>query len=164
MRAVLLLLLVSLLGYAVQAQAGDARIGVHAKHGEMVLLRNVDARHAYRPAPPGIALIVDPTPTREVQTVHQAGALTGELTDADFAAMVGGTAPRIAEATQAIGGVLGVATDGSSNTRIDSSGVAGMGALSSPLGAVGGVTGGIGASVKGALSQFPLGTNPGGGP
>lgn len=164
MRAVLLLLLVSLLGYVAQAQAGDARIGVHAKHGEMVLLRNVDARHAYRPAPPGIALIVDPTPTREVQTVHQAGALTGELTDDDFATMVGGTTPRIAEATQAIGSVLGATTDGSTNTRIDNSGVAGMGALSSPLGAVGGVTGGIGASVKGALSQFPLGTKPGGGP
>ena len=160
MRVFISLLLVSLLGYAGQVQAGDARIGVHAKHGEMVLLRNVDARHAYRPAPPGIALIVDPSPKREVQLVTQAG----ELTDADFAAMVGGSAPRAAEATQALGSALGVSTDGNTNTRIDNSGVAGMGALNSPLGAVGGVTGGIGASVRGALSQFPLGTKPGGGP
>lgn len=162
MRVLVMLLLVGMTVFAGQADAGDARIGVHPKHGEMVLLRNVDARHASRPAPPGIALIVDPTPTREVQAVHQAGALTGELTDADFAALVGGTAPRTAESTQAIGSVLGVSAEG--NTRIDSSGVAGMGGLTSPLGAVGGVTGGIGASVKGALSQFPLGTKPGGGP
>lgn len=163
MRALVSLLLMSLLFPAWQAKAGDARIGVHPKHGEMVLLRNVDARHAYRPAPPGLALIVDPTPTREVQSVHQAGQLTGELTDADFAAMVGGTASRTAEPTQAIGSLLGVSAEGS-NTRVDSSGVAGMGALNSPLGAVGGVTGGIGASVRGALSQFPLGPKPGGGP
>ena len=160
MRASVSLLLIPLLLAAGHAWAGDARIGVHAKPGEMVLLRNVDARHAYRPAPPGIALIVDPSPKREVQLVTQAG----ELTDADFAAMVGGTAPRAAEATQALGSALGVSTDGNTNTRIDNSGVAGMGALNSPLGAVGGVTGGIGASVRGALSQFPLGTKPGGGP
>ena len=162
MRVLAVLLVVGMTVFAGQAVAGDARIGVHPKHGEMVLLRNVDARHAYRPAPPGIALIVDPTPTREVQSVHQAGALTAELTDADFAALVGGTAPRTAESTQAIGSVLGVSAEG--NTRVDASGVAGMSGLSSPLGAVGGVTGGIGASVRGALSQFPLGTKPGGGP
>ncbi|MBE2210850.1 MAG: hypothetical protein IAE66_04520 [Xanthomonadaceae bacterium] len=160
MRASVSLLLIPLLLAAGHAWAGDARIGVHAKPGEMVLLRNVDARHAYRPQPPGIALIVDPTPTREVQAVHQAG----EMTDADFAAMVGGTTTRTTEVTQSIGNVLGVATDGNTNARVDSSGVAGMGALNSPLGAIGGVTGGIGASVKGALSQFPLGTKPGGGP
>lgn len=160
MRALVSLILMSLLIPVGQAKAGDARIGVHPKHGEMVLLRNVDARPAYRPAPPGIALIVDPTPTREVQIVHQAG----ELTDADFAAMVGATAPRAGEATQAIGSVLGTATATDGNRRVDSSGVAGMSALSSPLGAVGGVTGNVGASVRGALSQFPLGTKAGGGP
>ena len=159
MRASIFLLPIALLLVAGHAQAGAARIGVHAKHGEMVLLRNVDARPAYRPAPPGIALIVDPTPTREVQIVHQAG----ELTDEDFAAMIGGTTPRVAETTQAIGSVLGAPQNGNGQTRMNDSGVAGMGALTSPLGAVRGATGGIGASVRGALSQFPLGTNPGGG-
>lgn len=158
MRALVSPLLMLLLVPAWQAKAGDARIGVHPKHGEMVLLRNVDARPAYRPAPPGIALIVDPTPTREVQAVHQAG----EMTDADFAAMVGGTTMRTTEVTQSIGGVPGVSTDG--NTRIDAGSISGVGALGTPRGAVGGVTGSVGASIRGALSQFPLGTKPGGGP
>ncbi len=160
MRVLLPLVMMSMLLPAWQAKAGDARIGVHPKHGEMVLLRNVDARPAYRPAPPGIALIVDPTPTREVQAVHQAG----EMTDADFAAMVGGTTTRTTEVTQSIGSILGASADGNTNTRIDSSGVAGISGLNSPLGAVGGVTGTVGASVRGALSQFPIGGKQGGGP
>src|SRR5690554_6088262 len=68
------------------AQAADARAGVHARHGEMTLLRDVHARHAYRPAPKGIALIVDPTPNREM---NQALG-TGEMSDADFAALSSG--------------------------------------------------------------------------
>ena len=65
------------------AVAADARVGVHPAHGEMVLLRNVNARHAYRAAPPSVGLIVDPRPNREIN-----GALgTGELSDADFAAI-----------------------------------------------------------------------------
>lgn len=160
MRALAPLLSMLLLPLAAPAQAADARIGVHAKDGEMVLLRNVDARPAYRPAPPGIALIVDPTPNREMQAVQQ----SGELSDADFAGMVGGTAARAGEATHAIGPLLGVSAEGNTQTRVDANGVAGMGALGSPLGAVGGVTGGVGASVRGALSQLPFGAKPGGGP
>lgn len=154
------MLLLLLLMPTGQLKAADARIGVHAKHGEMVLLRNVDARPAYRPAPPGIALIVDPTPNREIEAVQQ----TAELGDADFAALIGGATARNGEVTQGIAPMLGVATDGNSQTRVDAGGVSGMGALSSPLGAVGGVTGGVGASVRGALSQLPFGAKPGGGP
>src|SRR5690554_6872652 len=68
------------------AEAADARAGVHVRHGEMTLLRDVHARHAYRPAPKGIALIVDPTPNREI---NQALG-TGEMSDADFAALSSG--------------------------------------------------------------------------
>ena len=58
-----------------QARAADAHIGVHPEKGEMVLLRDVSPRAAYRPAPPGIALIVDPKPNREIH--GSLGSLVG---------------------------------------------------------------------------------------
>ena len=70
----------------VASLAADAHIGVHADHGEMVLLRDVSARPAYRQAPLGIAVIVDPTPTRELQQTLG----TGEMSDEDFAALSSG--------------------------------------------------------------------------
>ena len=67
-----------------QVRAADAHVGVHPEKGEMVLLRDVSARPAYRPAPPGIALIVDPTPNREIN-----GSLgTGEMSDEDIAVLL----------------------------------------------------------------------------
>ena len=58
------------------ALASGARQGVQPRPGEMVLLRDVSTRPAYRPAPPGMALIADPSPQREL-----AGALHGVQTD-----------------------------------------------------------------------------------
>lgn len=158
MRTILWLAALAALLPATQAVAGDARIGVHAKHGEMVLLRNVDARPAYRSAPPGLALIVDPRPTKEVEIVRQAG----ELTDADFATIVGGTTTDAIEHTNTISQTLGVATGAQGGTSAKSA--AGVSSLSGPLGAVGGAVSGVGSSVRGALSQLPFGSTRGGGP
>ena len=158
MRTILWLAALAALLPATQAMAGDARIGVHAKHGEMVLLRNVDARPAYRSAPPGLALIVDPRPTKEVEIVRQAG----ELTDADFATIVGGTTTDAIEHTNTISQTLGVATGAQGGTSAKSA--AGVSSLSGPLGAVGGAVSGVGSSVRGALSQLPFGSTRGGGP
>lgn len=148
------------------AAAADARAGVHPRHGEMVLLRDVHARSAYRPAPPGIALIVDPTPNREIN--HALG--TGEMNDADFAAISAGHRSGPVRAASGIEGnisnALGVSlgTGGVQHNGAVSGGSVG-GALSGPLGTVGTTTRGISSQVTGALSQFPLGqtsTGPGG--
>ena len=145
------------------ADAAGSRTGVHPNHGEMVLLRDVNARHAYRPAPPSVALIVDPTPNRELH-----GTLgTGEMSDADFAAIssghsLGPARPSSAIAhsvNSAVGSALGT---GSAEHRGAVAGGTIGGALSGPLGTVGTTTRGIGSHVTGALSQFPLGQKPGG--
>ena len=141
------------------AHAADAHVGVQAKPGEMVLLRDVSARPAYRPAPPGIALIVDPTPRREINQALD----TGELSDEDFAQMSSGQQLQAANlpiparmTRQALEGVLG---QGGSGQVKGASGVTSAG-LVGGSGAVGQATRGIGAQVTGALSQFPLGGSP----
>lgn len=149
------------------APAADSRTGVHPRHGEMVLLRDVNARHAYRPAPPSVALIVDPTPNRELH--HALG--TGELSDADFAAISSGqrlgAAGPASTVERSIGNALGVGL-GTGSSRAEHGGAMSGdgfgGAMSGPLGTVGTTTRGIGNHVTGALSQFPLGQKAQGGP
>ncbi|UNK58740.1 hypothetical protein MNQ95_06555 [Pseudoxanthomonas daejeonensis] len=151
----------------VAAVAADAHTGVHADRGEIVLLRDVSARPAYRQAPPGIALIVDPTPTREI---HQSLG-TGEMTDEDFATMSsgqvdarGGGATMPAQMTdRALQGSMGRLTGESSVFSGSSFGRSVGGAT----GAVTGATRGIAPTITGALSQLPMGGsqgNPGTGP
>ena len=148
-----------------QVRAADAHVGVHPEKGEMVLLRDVSARPAYRPAPPGIALIVDPTPNREIN-----GSLgTGEMSDEDIAAMssgrldaAGGVQASLPERMvgRALQGSIGGI--GGTNGVVSGDGIArGIGGVT---GALGGATRSIAPTVTGALSQFPLGTKPGGGP
>ena len=130
----------------------------------MVLLRDVNARPAYRPAPPGIALIVDPTPNREIDSALG----TGEMSDDEFAAMstgrldAGGHQATLPQQItgRALQGSLGRVTgDGG---MLSGSGVArGIGGAT---GAIGGVTRGIAPTVTGALSQFPTGAPRGNGP
>ena len=161
-RITLLIVAALLPGMAV---AAESRTGVHPSHGEMVLLRDVNARHAYRPAPPSVALIVDPTPTR---VLHQALG-TGELSDADFAAISSGhslgptgpasTVQRTVGNALAVG--LGTGTGGAKHGGAMSGDGFG-GTMSGPLRTVGNTTRGIGGHVTGALSQFPLGQKPGG--
>ncbi|KAF1691280.1 hypothetical protein [Pseudoxanthomonas koreensis] len=149
------------------AHAAEAYAGVHPKKGEMVLLRDVSARPAYRPAPPGIALIVDPKPNREVH-----GTLgTGEMSDDEFAELSSGqlqvaAADRTSMPTQ----LTDRAVQGSLGRTTGPDGVlSGSGFISTVGGATGSVTGatrGIAPTVTGALSHFPLGAGvtPGKGP
>lgn len=149
--------LLVLLAAPATVRAADAHVGVNADRGEIVLLRDVSARHAYRPAPPGIALIVDPTPTREVSQALG----TGEMSDDEIAGMSSGrldpsnghvTVPQ-QMTDRAMQGSMGRLTG-------ESSVFSGSGFSRSVGGATGAVTGatrGIGSTVTGALSQFPMG-------
>jgi hypothetical protein len=137
------------------AQASGARQGVKAQPGEMVLLRDVSARPAYRMQPPGMALIADPSPRKELGSALGAGGMD-ELSDADYADMQSG----LADAGMAGHGhttVERVTGDGGplSGGQLSR-------AIGGPMGAVGGATRGIGDQVRGALAQFPLGQPAGG--
>jgi len=94
---------VLLIGAAVSqcALASGARQGVKAQPGEIVLLRDVSTRPAYRPAPPGMALIADPSPRKELGTALGAGGMS-ELSDDDYASM-GGPMGAVGGATRGIG-------------------------------------------------------------
>ncbi|NLG58783.1 MAG: hypothetical protein GX538_01295 [Gammaproteobacteria bacterium] len=144
------------------AAAADARAGVHPRHGEMVLLRDVHARQAYRPMPPGVALIVDPTPNREIDR----GLATGELSDADFAAMsTGHSLTGVRPQTSGIdAGVTSAINAGLGTGHMRPGTNAAGGTLTGPLGNVGATTRGIGSHVTGALSNLPFGKTGQGGP
>ncbi|WP_286068449.1 hypothetical protein [Stenotrophomonas sp. 57] len=162
-------LAIALLSIATGASASGARQGVKAQPGEIVLLRDVPARPAYRMAPPGMALIADPKPQREIATALGAGGTTNgmdELSDEDYAGMGAGHAgtPAAPQGTtvervtqQALGGTVGRSGDGMVGSSLGA-------AMGGPLGAVGSSTRGISDTVRGALAQFPLqGTAPAGG-
>ncbi|KPN16941.1 hypothetical protein AO715_02305 [Xanthomonas sp. Mitacek01] len=149
------------------ASAAGARNGVHPVGGEIVVLREVSSRNAVRPAPPGLALIVDPTPNRQLMPSLPGG----ELSDADFLALdtghqvqgaMRGTGGIAAPVTQALTGTLG----GGPNAR-DASGVQGAGTLGAATGGVSGMVTGatrnIGSHITGALSQMPFGQPANGG-
>ncbi len=142
--------------------ASGARQGVKPQPGEMVLLRDVSARPAYRMQPPGMALIADPSPRKELGAALGAGGMD-ELSDSDYAGMQSGLADMSAAAhghttvervtNGVVGGTLGRVTgDGGplSGGQLSR-------AIGGPMGAVGGATRGIGDQVRGALAQFPLG-------
>lgn len=152
------------------AMASGARQGVKAQPGEIVLLRDVSARPAYRPAPPGMALITDPSPRREVNQALGTSQGMDELSDDDYAslgantgagtaAMHGGSTTIERVTGQTVSRTLGRATG---NGGVLSGGQLGT-AIGGPMGAVGSATRGIGDQVRGALAQFPLG-QPAGGP
>jgi len=138
------------------ADASGARRSDKQQHGEIVVMRDVSARHAYRSKPPGMAIIVDPSPRSELERILG----TGELTDAEFAALGAGTAggpvagPTTVErmTNHAINGPLGVITGDTGPL----SGSSISGSISVPMGAVHRATGGIADQVQGALAQFPL--------
>lgn len=152
-----------------------ARQGVYAAPGEMTLIRDVSTRVAYRPAPPGVATIANPSPQRDLARTLGTDDGFAELSDDDYAAMgssagaLGGPAGHGGSVTtvermtgSAVTGTLGRVTgsDGLLNGDHLSQSING------PVGAVGNATRGIGSTVMGALSQFPLGApaSTGGGP
>ncbi len=141
------------------ARAADAHTAVHPSGGEFVLLRDVSARHAYRPAPPGMALIINPKPNREID--QSLG--TGEMSDEDIAAMSSGqqgpanvTLPQ-QMTDRTLHGSLGRVTgdNGALNGANLSASTGGV------TGAVTSATRGIAPTITGALSQFPLGAGAG---
>ncbi|MCW8808759.1 MAG: hypothetical protein OQK79_11710 [Rhodanobacter sp.] len=133
--------------------AADAHNAVIAKPGEIVLLRNVATRPAARPAPPGMALIGNPSPRTELDQALG----VNELSDAEYASLGGspsgvrGQGTTVERTVQnALGGSLGSGTG--------SRGVAGDGMsslIAVPLGSVGRTTGNINNQIQGALSQLP---------
>ncbi|HEV2540081.1 MAG TPA: hypothetical protein VGU03_10270 [Frateuria sp.] len=149
----LLVIAASLAWLPLAGNAADAHRAVRAAPGEMVMLRDVPTRPADRPAPPGMALMVSPSPRPEV-----AAALgTGELSDDDYARLDATPSSARAPSTtvgraldgalvRSTGGTAPVAGNGVSNT------------IATPMGAVGDATRGIGDQVQGALAQFSLGT------
>lgn len=159
-RAVTPLIAVALCATAGTALAAGARTGVQPQPGEMVLLRDVAARPAVRPAPPGVALIVDPTPNRQLMPT----LAHGELGDADFMAL--DTGPRVDGGAAPAGlaapmlRTLAGAPAGGSTAR-DAAGASATGTLGAATGGTFGIVGqatrGIGDHVTGALSQLPLG-------
>ncbi len=140
----------------VHAEASGARHSDKARHGEIVVLRDVHSRHAYRSMPPGMAVIVDPSPQRELANILG----TGELSDDEFAAIGASTggAPVAGPTTvermtsHAVNGSLGVLTSNSGPL----SGTSLTGSVSVPIGAVHRATSGIADQINGALAQFPL--------
>lgn len=149
------------------AQASGARQGVKAQPGEMVLLRDVSARPAYRMQPPGMALIADPSPRKELGSALGAGGMD-ELSDADYADMQSGLADAgmaghgHTTVERVTGGVVGGTLGRVTGDGGPLSGGQLSRAIGGPMGAVGGATRGIGDQVRGALAQFPLGQPAGG--
>lgn len=146
------------------AHAAGARTAVQPQHGEMVLLRDVNARHAVRPAPPSLGLIVDPTPNRQLVPA----LASTELSDADFLTLDTGQQVQAAPASGGLAAPMVRTLSGPTlgGTSRDAAGLPQPGALASgasgPLGAVGNATRGIGGHVTGALSQLPFGQPAGG--
>ena len=83
-RGLLATLAVALLSVGASASASGARQGVKAQPGEIVLLRDVSARPAYRMAPPGMALVESTTSVfragPEVTSRHLVGMRTESMT------------------------------------------------------------------------------------
>lgn len=131
----------------------DAHMAVKAKPGDIVLLRNVSTRPAYRPAPPGLALMVDPSPRSELSRTLGAS----ELSDTEYAEL-GATPVQSGNRQTMVGQMVDSAIDNTLTGSNARGGVAGTGVtnlVAGPLGAVGRTTGGIGDQVRGALSQMP---------
>lgn len=149
------LLALGALVLAPHAIAADAHQAVQARPGEIVLLRNVSARPAYREAPPGMALIVNPSPQHELD--RSLG--TGELSDADYANLdaTSSAGNRTSNSTT-VERMTSTALGGSIGTRAGGNGLSSNGfsnVIAAPMGNVGRATGSIGDQVQGALSQLP---------
>lgn len=136
------------------AWSADAHQAVQAKPGEIVLLRNVATRPADRAAPPGMALIVNPSPQHELD-----GALgVGELNDDDYASL--GASPQSGRAQPTtvetmVGGALGSGSGTDASLRANGTANGMSQTMAAPMGAIAGTTRGIGDQVQGALSALP---------
>ncbi|HYG06443.1 MAG TPA: hypothetical protein VD865_08515 [Stenotrophomonas sp.] len=144
-----------------------ARQGVDARPGEMVLVRDVATRPAYRPAPPGLATIANPSPRQELARTLGTDDGFAEMSDDDYAAMGADAGVQSGVAHNGrppttVERMTGTAVTGTLGRVAGSDGLLSGNNLSrsinGPVGAVGNATRGIGDHVLGALAQFPLGT------
>jgi len=130
-------------------EAAGSRSAVEARPGEIVMMRAVPARPAARSAPPGKAVLVDPSPESELER----GLSHLEIDVSSY--------DRIAAGGPSQGGTPSAATIGHSMNRAlqSLSGDAGQrGSVPnmSVGGSVGAATSGIGKQVTGALSGAGL--------
>lgn len=133
--------------------AADAHRAVQAQPGDIVVLRQVPTRPADRQAPPGMALMVSPSPKREVT----AALGNHELSEADYAGLDAASPTSDRMQDTAMGRSLeGMLVRGSGNS-IGTAGTGVSSVVADPAGAVGRAAGGIGEQVQGALAQLPLG-------
>ena len=142
------------LAWAPAGRAADAHQAVQAQPGDIVLLRTVPTRPAYRPAPPGMALMVSPSPRSEVDA--SLGAY--ELSDEDFAQLGASPSPAANLPSNAAGHALDamLVRGTGSATTVTGNGVSKT--VAAPIGAVGDATRGFGDQVQGALAQLPFGS------
>lgn len=148
-----LAVLIALFGLPLAARAADAHQAVQARPGDIVLLRNVSTRPAVRPAPPGMALMVSPSPAPEIS----ASLGTGELSDEAIARLGATPSPGGQLAPDAAGHALeGVLARSGSDSGVASNGASDA-PPAAPPGVIGDATRGIGGQVQGALAQFPFG-------
>ncbi len=130
------------------SHAAGSRNAVEAQPGEIVLMRAVPARPAARSAPPGKALLIDPSPRSKIEQ----GLSSLEITDGGYGqiaagAASGGPAPSSAisqSMTQSLQSVSGQASPRGGSPTMSFGGT------------VGAATGNIGSQVTGALSGAGL--------
>lgn len=143
--------MILLAAIAMPAMASGVRRGDKAQPGEIVLLRNVSTRPAVRMHPPGMALLVDPSPRKEIDHA------LGEMSDDEYREATSGSVAVESGIAGRIGngrgeGALGAIT----GTLVRTDGPMPAGRLAGTIGgAVGTATRGIDANVRGALAQFP---------
>jgi hypothetical protein len=147
--------LIAALAFPPALSAAGARNDVHAKPGEIVLLREVPTRPATRQAPPAMALLVDTTPNAQIDAALGALELSDSEANAVSAPVLSAT--RLLQVSTAADQVLAVArgADGQSTSR-------GAATNTTPLSVVGNATRGVGSQVTDALQALPLGKPPGG--
>ena len=143
--------MLALVGLPFAGHAADAHRAVDARPGDIVLLRTVSTRPAARPAPPGMALMVSPSPQPEIL----ASLGSGELSDDDIA-QLGATPSPTVQLQSTEGRVLeGMLVRGSGGTMVAGNSVSST--VTAPTVAIGNATRGIGDQVQGALAQLPFG-------
>lgn len=130
------------------SDAAGSRSAVEAQPGELVLMRAVPARPAARSAPPGRALLVDPSPRSEIEQ----GLSSLEITDGGYGQIAAGASSGGATPSSAI-------SQSVTQSLQSVSGQAGQRGGSPTMsfgGSVSAATGSIGSQVTGALSGAGL--------
>jgi hypothetical protein len=140
--------------FALPGHAADAHRAVQAQPGDIVVLRNVSTRPADRLAPPGMALMVSPSPRPEIT----ASLGAHELSDEDFARLDAAPSHAAQLPSAAVGRTLDTMLVRSSGSGITVAGNGVSNTMAAPVGAVGDAARGMGHQVQGALSQLPFGS------